>query len=243
MRKRTSTPERPETPLTRRDFLAAAGSVAAAASVPLGRPRERVADEPRSVTIPPAEPTPFVVAKQGSFMVGGTVVTNLGTFDPIGPAVLVTHSASGLPGWLTKPKSENIRAIVSYEPVGWVFPAGEVPTPIPTAAGPITGSPVPSADFETLTTVPIQVVYGGNIPATPSVYPGLDIWRGRLAMARQFVNTVNSHGGEAELLSLPDVGVFGNTHFAMSDLNNVQVADLLSQYLNERGLDKRGRGH
>src|SRR6266571_3829473 len=77
MRKRTSTPERPETPLTRRDFLAAA------ASVPLGRPRERVADEPRSVTIPPAEPTPFVVAKQGSFMVGGTVVTNLGTFDPI----------------------------------------------------------------------------------------------------------------------------------------------------------------
>jgi hypothetical protein len=41
--------------------------------------------------------------------------------------------------------------------------------------------------------------------------------------------------------ALPDVGVFGNTHFIFSDLNNVQVADLLSQYLKEKGLDTRGK--
>ncbi len=56
------------------------------------------------------------------------------------------------------------------------------------------------------------------------------------------MDTLNRHGGDAQLLRLPDIGVFGNTHFAMSDLNNVRVADLLSRYLAEKGLDRRGRG-
>ncbi len=163
-------------------------------------------------------------------------------FAKIGPAVLVTHSASGLPGWLTKPKSESIRAIVSYEPVGWAFPQGEVPPPISTSGGPVSGTPVPPADFATLATVPVQLVYGDNIPASPSPYPGLDLWRARQEMAGLFVDTLNRHGGDAQLLRLPDIGVTGNTHFAMSDLNNVRVADLLSQYLRAKGLDRRGRG-
>jgi hypothetical protein len=61
-------------------------------------------------------------------------------------------------------------------------------------------------------------------------------------MAGLFVDAINRHGGNAELLSLPTVGVHGNTHFAMSDLNNVQVAELLSQYLHEHGLDQHGHG-
>jgi hypothetical protein len=30
----------------------------------------------------------------------------------------------------------------------------------------------------------------------------------------------------------------GNTHFPFSDLNNLQIADLMSTWLNEKGLDK-----
>jgi hypothetical protein len=164
-------------------------------------------------------------------------------FARIGPAILVTHSAGGLPGWLTQIKSSNVKAIVAYEPVGWVFPEGEVPAPIPTTGGPITGNSVPVADFQHLTQVPIQVIYGDNIPVTMGVglgaYPGLDLWRGRLAMARLFVDAVNRHGGNATLLHLPDLGITGNTHFVMSDLNNLQIADLLSRYLKEKGLDRR----
>jgi hypothetical protein len=170
------------------------------------------------------------------------VVTNAvaALFRKIGPAILITHSASGLPGWLTRIKAPgNVKAIVSYEPVGWVFPEAEVPPPIETAAGPVTGTPVPLAAFERLTRVPIQLVYGDNIPTTRSPYPGLDIWRGRLAMAALFVEAVNRHGGHATLLHLPEVGVRGNTHFPMSDLNNKRVADLLSQYLDRQGLDQR----
>jgi hypothetical protein len=33
--------------------------------------------------------------------------------------------------------------------------------------------------------------------------------------------------------------MFGNTHFAMSDLNNVQIADLFSKFLRENGFDRR----
>ncbi len=59
-------------------------------------------------------------------------------------------------------------------------------------------------------------------------------------MAALFVDAVNRHGGDASILRLPEIGVFGNTHFAFSDLNNLQIADLLSDYLNEKGLDKWG---
>jgi hypothetical protein len=176
---------------------------------------------------------------------GNTLVSDgvAAVFAKIGPAILVTHSASGLPGWLTQIKSPNVKAIVSYEPVGWVFPEGEVPTPIPTTGGPITGNSVPAADFQHLTQVPIQVIYGDNIPETMGVglgaYPGLDLWRGRLAMARLFVKAVNDHGGKATLVHLPDIGVYGNTHFVMSDLNNLKIADLLSEYLKEKRLDRR----
>jgi hypothetical protein len=175
---------------------------------------------------------------------GNTVVSDgvAAVFARIGPAILMTHSASGLPGWLTQIKSPNVKAIVSYEPVGWVFPEGEVPAPIATTGGNnITGNAVPLADFLHLTKVPIQLVYGDNIPAltNPSVYPGIDIWRGRLEMARLFVKAVNDHGGDAQLIHLPDLGVSGNTHFPMSDLNNVKVADLLSAYLRQKRLDRR----
>jgi hypothetical protein len=39
------------------------------------------------------------------------------------------------------------------------------------------------------------------------------------------------------VVHLPDVGIKGNTHFPFSDLNNVQIADLVSKYLAEKSLD------
>src|SRR5262249_29859064 len=64
-------------------------------------------------------------------------------FDKIGPAVLLTHSASGRLGWLTAIKSENVKAIVCYETGAFVFPEGEVPPPIVTPRGTTEGQPVP----------------------------------------------------------------------------------------------------
>ena len=58
-----------------------------------------------------------------------------------------------------------------------------------------------------------------------------------MAMARRWTETVNAHGGDVTLVRLPDVGLRGNTHFPMSDLNNREVAQLLRDWLAEKGLD------
>jgi len=159
-------------------------------------------------------------------------------FNRIGPGILVTHSQSGALGWRTAIKNRNVRAIVSYEPGGnFFFPEGEAPAPMTHAGGTLKAVEVPLADFMRLTKIPIVVYYGGNIPDQPSVNPGPDQWRVFLAMARLWRDAVNRRGGDVTLVSLPELGIRGNTHFPMSDLNNLQIADLLSQFLAKKGLD------
>src|SRR5262249_17412906 len=141
-------------------------------------------------------------------------------FEKIGPAVLLTHSASGIMGWRTALRSDHVKAIVAYEPVGFLFPELELPAPVPTSGGETVGSAGSLTEFKKLTRIPIQLVYGDNIPSTPSPIAALDGWRGRMEMARRFVATIKAHGGDAELLHLPSIGIRGNTHFPFSDLNN-----------------------
>jgi pimeloyl-ACP methyl ester carboxylesterase len=159
-------------------------------------------------------------------------------FDKIGPAVFVTHSQGGGLGWLTVLKTGNVRGIVSYEPgSGFLFPEGEVPEPLPSSGGTLAALGIPMAEFLKLTKIPIVIYYGDYIPKEPSEYPGQDGWRVRLEMARKWRDTVNRHGGDVTVVHLPEVGIRGNTHFPFSDLNNVQVADLMSKFLAEKQLD------
>ena len=159
-------------------------------------------------------------------------------FNKIGPAVFVTHSQGGGLGWLTAVKTGNVRAIVTYEPgSGFLFPEGEVPEALPSSGGTLTAIGVPRAEFLKLTKLPIIVFYGDFIPEKPSDNPGQDGWRVRLEMAKKWRDTVNRHGGDVTLVHLPEVGIRGNTHFPFSDLNNKQVADLMSKFLAEKKLD------
>nr|WP_244884913.1 carboxymuconolactone decarboxylase family protein [Singulisphaera acidiphila] len=159
-------------------------------------------------------------------------------FDKIGPGVLVTHSHSGGLGWRAAMGNPRVRAVVSYEPgSGFVFPEGETPPPMPSATGPLEAVDVPLPEFMALTRIPIVIYYGDNIPAEPTEKPGQDNWRVRLAMAKLWAEAVNRKGGDATVVHLPEVGIRGNTHFPFSDLNNVEVADLMSGFLAEKGLD------
>lgn len=158
--------------------------------------------------------------------------------NKIGPAILVTHSHAGGMGWITAVKNENVKAIVCYEPgSGFLFPEGEVPQPMPSAGGTLVASAVPLPDFLKLTKIPIIIYYGDNIPVQPSNNPGADGWRVRLAMARLWRDAVNKRGGDVTVVHLPETGIKGNTHFPFSDLNNLQIADLMSAFLKEKGLD------
>lgn len=164
--------------------------------------------------------------------------------DEIGPAILVTHSNSGLYGWLAAVRSPNVKAIVSYEPA-FVFPKDQMPSPVPLYGGSqVTGSqpagsPVSGEDFAKLARIPVQVVFGDNIPTKPVPVLLADGRRAQVITSRLFVAALNSQGGRAELLLLPEAGLHGNSHFAFSDLNNGQVADQLSAFLRKHGLDAR----
>jgi hypothetical protein len=160
-------------------------------------------------------------------------------FTKIGPGILVTHSHSGGMGWKTALKNANVKAIVSYEPgSGFLFPEGEVPAPIASSAGPLEAIGIAKKDFMLLTKIPIVIYYGDNIPESLSANPGADGWRARLAMARLWRDTVNMYGGDVTVIHLPEVGLKGNTHFPFSDLNNIEVADLMSKWLKSKGLDQ-----
>lgn len=56
-------------------------------------------------------------------------------------------------------------------------------------------------------------------------------------MARKWADAITRHGGEATVVHLPEVGILGKTHFPYSDLNTVEVANLLSKWLKEKGLE------
>ena len=71
----------------------------------------------------------------------------------------------------------------------------------------------------------------------PTASRGQDNWRVRLTMANLWGDAINKHGGDARLVHLPEIGIRGNTHFLMSDLNNGQIADQVSQFLAEKKLD------
>lgn len=160
-------------------------------------------------------------------------------FDRIGSGILVTHSHSGGMGWLTAVENPNVKAIVSYEPgSGFIFPEGEVPDPLKSSSGALQAASVSKEDFLKLIKIPIIIYYGDNIPATLDPNPGTDGWRVRMEMAKLWRDVINKYGGDVTVVHLPEIGIEGNTHFPFSDLNNVEIADLMSEWLKEKGLDK-----
>jgi hypothetical protein len=162
-------------------------------------------------------------------------------FNKIGEGILVTHSQGCGPGWSTAIKNKNVKAVIAYEPFsGFVFPMGELPAPIKSASlfGDLKGVEIPMSDFKSLTEIPIVIYYGDNIAKEPTDIWNKDHWRAGLEMAKFWTVKINKYGGNAKVIHLPEIGIYGNTHFMFSDLNNVQIADLLSQFLKENSLDK-----
>lgn len=153
-------------------------------------------------------------------------------FDKSGDGILFTHSAGGAPGWKTAIKNEKVKAIVAIEPGGFAFPEGETPE------GNRGGRGVPMSEFMKLTKIPIVVYFGDYIPKEETNAASLNFWRSVLATARQWAKAVNDHGGDATIIHLPEVGIEGNTHFIMSDLNNLEVEAHITKWLKSKSLDK-----
>lgn len=167
--------------------------------------------------------------------------------EETGPAILLTHSNSGQYGWFSAMATDKIKAVVAYEPGQIVLPES-VATPIlpyknVLAFENLQPIKVPDNEFNKLTKIPIMIVYGDNIAAQPSEIFNVDVWRLSKAYAEEFVKQINARGGDAVLVSLPELGIKGNTHVPFADKNNLQIADMLEEYLHQKGLDGKDKPH
>lgn len=193
---------------------------------------------------PNTGPEPFPDAAHRDFL--GSAVAEL--VDVVGPSILMCHSHSGQYGWVTAMKRPDlVRAVIAIEVGEYAFPADEPPADIPTDDGLLASfmAPqlVPAEDFAALTKLPILVILADNIASEPHTDYGVELWRLVRERARQFVAAVNNRGGDATYLELPEVGLKGNTHFPMADLNNAEIADLVTDFLARKALDGHDTPH
>ena len=96
-------------------------------------------------------------------------------------------------------------------------------------------------EIGTLAKVPILVVFGDHRD-TPTGIPTLPTWQARFEACQTLISRLKSAGGHAEMLNPPERGIRGNSHMIMQDKNNLQIADLILQWLDER-VSKRSGGN
>jgi pimeloyl-ACP methyl ester carboxylesterase len=127
-------------------------------------------------------------------------------------AVLMGHSETGslpLDAALTDPT--GVRGLILVEP------------------GLCRATQFTDQQIATLATKPILVVFGDHLDV-PTGMPGFS-WQNAYDDCKAFVERVNAANGAAEMLYPPDLGIRGNSHVLMMDKNNLQIADLILQWI------------
>lgn len=82
--------------------------------------------------------------------------------------------------------------------------------------------------FARLARLPILIIFGDHLDAPQAVGPS---WIAAYKDCEAFVDRVNKLHGNAKLLHLPAFGISGNSHMIMQDKNNLQVADLILDWI------------
>ncbi len=128
----------------------------------------------------------------------------------LGKVVLLSHSQSGsYPLDAALVNAAGVGAMIFVEP-------GHCP------------SGLKPEQLSVLTKIPTLVVFGDYL-TQPTGVP--HSWQTAYDGCRKYVEEVNAAGGKAEMMHLPEKGIKGNSHMLMQDKNNLQVADLILNWL------------
>ena len=137
-----------------------------------------------------------------------TLEAYLALLDRVGPSVVVAHSQAGLFGWRAAQEGpEGVRALVLVEPAA----VGD------------------AAKVAALRNIPVLMVYGDYIA-------GDSRWPTIRANGVRFAEAVRAAGGFVDVVDLPEIGIRGNSHMIMMDRNSDQVAQVVQEWLERRGL-------
>lgn len=150
--------------------------------------------------------------------------------DRVGPAILLTHSASGPVGWLVADRRPGlVKAIVAIEPMGPPF--ADIPNIGSLTWGltavPLSWEPRAASPEELRTAAPGRY----RLPALAGL-PIVAVTGDASAFAdasKPAIEQLKAAGSKAELLHLPDHGVFGNGHGLIYEKNSdAALAPVLS---------------
>ena len=163
--------------------------------------------------------------------------------DRIGPAIIVTHSASGSDGWLAADRRPHlVKAIVTVEPMGpafadtpnigaldWGLTAAPITYDPPLASPGEARAAAPSSlRIPALAGLPVAVVSGET--SVQSTYAG------------KIVAFLNAAGAAAESLHLPDHGVMGNGHGLIYEKNSDDALQPVLRWLEAVAPEERDSG-
>jgi hypothetical protein len=137
----------------------------------------------------------------------------------LGGAIIIGHSESGFfPENAALVSTQGIRGMVSIEPGGSC-----------TTTNPET-LPLTSAQIKTLAKVPTLIIFGDNLTGS---------WLTSYSNCQSYAASIKAAGGDATIIHLPDIGIYGNSHMMMLDKNNLQVADVILKWIAQH-VDKSG---
>jgi hypothetical protein len=80
-----------------------------------------------------------------------------------------------------------------------------------------------------LKNIPLLALWGDNIAGHP-------LWANFIQPSSKLHDAVKNAGGRFDWVSLPDIGIHGNTHMMMMDKNSDQIADIVQKWLGAHGL-------
>lgn len=140
-----------------------------------------------------------------------TIAAYIALVDKVCPCVVMSHSQSGLFAYkVAQARPDKVKALVMLEPAG----TGDLAT------------------AALLKNTPSLSIYGDFIARDPR-------WMNGRAANMKFQDAIRAAGGKAELVNLPERGITGNSHMMMMDRNNLQIAELIQDWLAKQGLYAR----
>lgn len=123
-------------------------------------------------------------------------------------AVLMGHSESGrAPLEAALINASGIRGMIVIEPPGGC------------------GMKYTEQQIATLARLPILIVFGDHLSVAPRN------WLGAFENCKDFIARINAAKGNAKMLYPPDLGIHGNSHMIMQDKNNLEIADLILDWI------------
>jgi hypothetical protein len=129
----------------------------------------------------------------------------------LGGAVLMGHSESGFfPEMAALIDPSGIRGMISIE------------QPCP--------ADLTAEQIAQLAKIPTLMMFGDHLGDIPGSFVN---WQTSADTCQAYVDKVNAAGGDAVMMLLPKMGIKGNSHMLMQDKNNLELADLILEWIDE----------